>query len=174
VHIQAGAREWRPNCQATGYETSSANHPRAALWVLASQRKPSIHDLGPDLRSVSRLWKAVCVRSRWLSAQCTGPNPMTCWSRQRSPDRNRHFSNTLNWLSSLKNALTRAPEVDTWKSVCNGCFKSCDSACVITAETDFCVRSMFLSRTISRGERSCDGTRHGIGPYQDTFNRLQT
>ena len=56
---------------------STTNRPRARLRLLASQREPSIHDFGPDLRGVPRLWKAVCVCSRRLSAQCTGRNPMT-------------------------------------------------------------------------------------------------
>jgi hypothetical protein len=52
MRMEEEAENGRQIARATSYETSSTNRPRVALWLLASQRKPSIHDFGPDLRGM--------------------------------------------------------------------------------------------------------------------------
>jgi hypothetical protein len=50
AHAKASSKNGEQIASATSSENSSTNRHRAALWLLAPQREPSIHDFGPDLR----------------------------------------------------------------------------------------------------------------------------
>jgi hypothetical protein len=50
-------------------DTPNTTRHSTDIWLLAQQRQPTVHDFGPDLRGMSRLRKAACLRSRELRMQ---------------------------------------------------------------------------------------------------------